>query len=321
MYDRAVRYGVLAVVSACSFSPGIAADADTRPSDTALAPHDAPRLPGCLEAWNHPESLAFTPRRAIPELNTNDVERDASLDASETQIWFTSHRNGGLTYQIWTALRASSADAWGPATLDTQSSGGVADATFRRYQTADASAYVIASNRGGGEGDYDVWMSKRAGGVLSPPSEMHLQVVDNSKAQYDPWLSDDQKDLYYSDVPNGAETIMHASRGDANGDFDDPVEQVDLELGSLTADAELFGSSRFIVFTSLNPTNAGGTDLWYAIANGADHWTTPTQLPGTINTAGNEGDPWVSADGCHLYFAATVAGADYDLFAADVVMP
>jgi Tol biopolymer transport system component len=38
-------------------------------------------------------------------------------------------------------------------------------------------------------------------------------------------------------------------------------------------------------------------------------------VPG-VNSASNDGDPVLTADGCQLYFASKRNGGDYDLFVA-----
>jgi len=59
--------------------------------------------------------------------------------------------------------------------------------------------------------------------------------------------------------------------------------------------------------TTLNPTRTDPTQAFGAPQHLTD-----------LATSNFEGDPWVSADGCHLYFAGE-NGGDYDLYEADVV--
>ncbi|MFT3693713.1 MAG: hypothetical protein QM831_11270 [Kofleriaceae bacterium] len=321
-----MRSWVLALVAACRFSPGATSDGGPNADAAMIDAIDSgtPRNT-CLNEWMHPETLAFTQRRALAELNSTDAERDPSLSADELQIWFTTRRTttNVYNYQIWTALRSSTADTFGPITVDTQASGTLVD-TYRRYQNTNNTAYVIASNRVDTNGFTDIWLSTRVDGQFTTPSNEKLSNVDTAFNQYDPWISDDLKELVYASVDSGVEQIWRATRTDDDGDFDEPVRQVDLDLGGLSADPTLFANDQVIVFSSINASNVGGavnSDLWYALANGDNHWSTANQLPvNTVNTADAEGDPWVSPDGCHMYFAAHVDMRDLDLFEADVIV-
>jgi Tol biopolymer transport system component len=70
---------------------------------------------------------------------------------------------------------------------------------------------------------------------------------------------------------------------------------------ALTAD------ERLIVYTSSRPGGAGDGDLWYAVRDDQGTFGAPQPLP-AINTASYEGEPFISLDGCELYFVSDRPG-------------
>ncbi|HEY0252396.1 MAG TPA: hypothetical protein VGC41_12765 [Kofleriaceae bacterium] len=315
-----MRPWLFVVVAACTFSPTAATTRDdARLADASDAMPDASRT--CIDAWIDPASLAFTTPIALATLNTMGTERDPTLSADELQLWFASTRSG--TSQVWTATRPDRSQPFGAATLDAQASGAPTDQTGRRYQTMNGQFYGISSLRIGTKGGFDLFIATSSGTGFGGPSNGQLSSVDDSSNQYDPWLSDDGKDLYYALGPSvGVEHVMRATRADVTLPFDAPVLVSELELGAVQGDPSLFANEQFILFSSVNPNNvtADHTDIWYAIRAGDGGWQAPRDLPAPINTASDEGDPWVSPDGCRLYFAAQVPGDDYDLFVANVML-
>ena len=70
-----------------------------------------------------------------------------------------------------------------------------------------------------------------------------------------------------------------------------------------SADPTLFDTERVIVFSTINAANSGGadnTDLWYATRADPALAFSPPQHLADLATDNFEGDPWVSADGCHM---------------------
>ena len=87
------------------------------------------------------------------------------------------------------------------------------------------------------------------------------------------------------------------------------------------ADPTLSPDELVILFSS---NRSGGGDIYYATrAAPTDAFGTVDKVP-TINTPDQDGDPHLSADGCHIYFASnTNSGviADYNLFVATAHPP
>jgi hypothetical protein len=114
---------------------------------------------------------------------------------------------------------------------------------------------------------------------------------------------------------------MFATRANATAQFGTPVAVTELTIGTPTADPTLFDGERVVVFSTIAAANVGGadnTDMWYATrTDPAQPFSTPQHLT-DLATGNFEGDPWVSADGCHIYFAGST-NSDYDLYEAEVI--
>ena len=182
--------------------------------------------------------------------------------------------------------------------------------------TADDLTAIIASNRAGGAGGADLWQSTRASEDAAFPmlDQAFLANVNTAEDQLDPHLSPDGRRLYFA---NGSpQQLMLAERADTTIAFDTPVAIQNIGDPSGDADPTLTGDERVIIFASKRGGAEGGTNLWYATRAERDQpFGAPSALS-EVNTSDNDSDPFITADGCHLYFAGTQAtgGDDFDLF-------
>ena len=177
----------------------------------------------------------------------------------------------------------------------------------------DALSIVYASSDSSGTGGVDLWMASRGSDTGSfTGTETKLGAVDTNKDQTDPWLSPDGCRLYYADNTSGHQVIEVSARDSTSGNYG--AAQALLEDPKGDADPTLSPDELVIVFSS-NHTGKG--DLYYATrAHVTDAFSTPVLVP-TVNTPDSDGDPFLSADGCQLYFASNhTTNGDYDLFVA-----
>jgi hypothetical protein len=115
-------------------------------------------------------------------VNTSTWEWSSYLSADGLELYFDSRRSGGSgTSDIWITRRATKDDAWGiPENLGpaVNSSSGDSDP----YVSPDGLELSFTSNRSGGMGDWDIWISRRA--TKDDPWEepINLGSVVNSSA-------------------------------------------------------------------------------------------------------------------------------------------
>lgn len=325
-----MRLWLLVLVGGCGFHPGVGTDGghggempgpgsgmEAGPGAEAGVPRD------CTSNW-FGTNLHFTPRHKLANLATTHTERDPSLSHNELQIWFSSDRGGTGSLgggDVWTATRTTIADDFGAPVVATDFSSPQDEGKYAISE--DELSYAVSSNRAGTKGGFDVWVSHRDSGGQNFPVADNMKLspsVDDAGDQYDPWINDDATHLYYAPF-SGTQRIMLATRANATAQFGTPVPVTELNIGVPTADPTLFDGERVVVFSTITATNVGGsdnTDIWYATR------TDPTQTFSTphdiadLATSNFEGDPWVSADGCHIYFAGST-NSDYDLYEAEVL--
>jgi len=323
-----MRLWLLVLLCGCGFHPGVGSDGASggeQPgpqSEAGLGGPDSASGRDCTGDW-FGTNLHFTPRHKLTELATTHTERDPSLSHNELQIWFDSDRGGAGSLggsDVWTATRTTIADKFGTPVVATDASSPQDDSKYAISE--DELSYAVSSNRNGTKGGFDLWVSHRDSGGQNFPAADNMKLspgVDDGSDQFDPWINDDATHIYYAPTAGG-QKVMVATRANATAQFGTPAPIPELALGQ-SADPTLFDGERVIVYSLINAANTGGannTDLWYATRADPVQAFSPPQRIVDLATTDFEGDPWVSADGCHLYFAASMNG-DYDLYEAEVM--
>jgi hypothetical protein len=230
----------------------------------------------------------------------------------ETTLYFSAPSTTN-DLDIWVSTRATTGDAFdGNVTGLALSIDGAEDES-KMSTTADGLTAVFARTPAlGGTGDLLI-VSRASGSTpdaFGAPSASKLAKVDNPGEQSDPWISAMGERIYYADgVP---QAIVVSARG-GDGKYSSPQSVGTMvNDGTGNADPTLSPDELVLVFSS---NRTGNGDLYYATrASGSDDFGAPVALPSSINTTGSEGDPHLTKDGCHLYFAARPIGGDYDLF-------
>lgn len=262
-----------------------------------------------------PEIPRIVNVRRRDELSTEGENDNPTLTADLLEIYFTSDRDGGPgDTDVWTARRASSEAPFDPPVL-------VEPVSTSEYETsaavsADGRFLWVGSERDGGFGELDVWLSQRAD-----------RAADWSGAVHVPELSSEAKDI--PRPPGLRGTIMplasqresvgtyrtYFAEGGA-GRFAAParVEELWVEERG-TVDGFLSEDGRLFLFTLSVGQDDG--DLYVARRESADApFREPEALAG-LNSDADERDPWLSADGKRFFFASDRDG-ELAIYEADV---
>jgi Tol biopolymer transport system component len=125
--------------------------------------------------------------------NANDVQPFITADGQE--LWFTSDRAGGLGgYDIYRAVK--SGNAFGtPEAVPGLSS---ADDEILPVVSADKLTAYFASDRAGGMGGTDIWMSHRSTTADSFPAPTVVPELSSSAIDYPGWISPDNCRFYFA---------------------------------------------------------------------------------------------------------------------------
>ena len=107
------------------------------------------------DPWGAPENLG-------PPFNTSASEHGVTIAANGLELFFGSSKPGGFgAGDIYVSRRATTEDAWGePVNLGPVVNGPSADGAVG--VSSDGLLLFFHSNRPGGHGRFDVWMTRRA---------------------------------------------------------------------------------------------------------------------------------------------------------------
>jgi Tol biopolymer transport system component len=183
--------------------------------------------------------------------------------------------------------------------------------------TADGLELYFNSDRPGGFGNADVWVSKRP--TKDAPwgqAENLGPVVNTAGAEISPCISADGLELYFSDYraprPGGAGKgdIWVTTRSTRNAPWGPPVNLGPIVNGpGEEVTPEVSHDGLELYFESDRPGGLGLDDLWVARrASTKEAWGRPVWVGATLNAAGNDHCPNLTADGLTLFYDATPVG-------------
>jgi hypothetical protein len=144
----------------------------------------------------------ITPVNLGPTVNSWWLESDGSISSDGLQLYFTAweDRPGGYGLQdLWVTSRATPDDPWNePVNLGSTINGSFRD--FGPSISSDGLELYFASNRPGGYGSYDIWVSTRTttNDPWTEPTNLG-PVVNSSAGETYPFLSDDGRLLLFNE--------------------------------------------------------------------------------------------------------------------------
>ena len=211
--------------------------------------------------WGIPVNLG-------PTVNSSAWDGASSISADGLSLFFSSFRPGGYGFltDIWLTTRPSVSDPWGtPINL------GPVVNTSRYDERLDISddglTLLFSSNRPGGLGQSDIWMTTRptASDPWGTPENLG-PMINTSRYDGAPHVSSDGRMLFFSsNRPGtlGGEDLWVATRATKNDDWANPVN---LGPGVNTPDVDsapcLSPDGTVLYFMSWRPGGVGSLDLW-----------------------------------------------------------
>ncbi len=216
--------------------------------------------------WGEPVNLG-------PTINTSAGEWGVSISSDGLSLYFDTSQNGSTAVNdLWVATRATTDDDWGnPVSLGPTVNSSGDD--YTPSISADGLSLYFNSDRSGGVGAYDLWVTTRE--TIHDPwgTPVNLGPTVNSSA-FDvfPGISADGRMLFFayfaSDGSGGYSRtdIWMTRRATANDDWGEPVN-----LGPI------INSSAFEDYPSVS---ADGSTLFFrysqtALRSGGDIWQAP----------------------------------------------
>jgi hypothetical protein len=216
------------------------------------------------DAWSNPENVG-------PAVNTSYRDSGPCISADGLTLFFDSDRPGGSgDSDIWVTTRTTESEPWGtPVNLGPT----VNASSYDAYPSVSADGLMLfmLSNRPGGKGRHDIWMTMRQSKVAPWITPVNLgSTVNSSAIDGDPCISPDGMVLF---------------------------------------------------FTSLRSGGYGIADMYLVRrATIQDTWDSPINLGPMVNNSPDQGNPDISANGLTLYFASGRPGGegDWDLWQATI---
>jgi Tol biopolymer transport system component len=278
-----------------------------------------------FSAWSTPINLG-------PIVNTTALEGCPALSRDGLSLYFASNRAGGDGgLDLYVSQRESTVDSWGPpvnlGTTINSTSNDLCPAL-----STDGHLLFFASNRPGGCGGIDIYVSRRQDKSQDfgdrgwgPPENLGC-TVNSVKDDFGPnyFEVNDGGILYFNSNRNsgaGGQDIYAATRGtdDPFGmpSFYLPEPVFELNTASNDQQPSVGRGGLEVIFTSDRPGGLGGFDLWVATrASTSDPWSTPQSLGAPVNSGAADQRPAISWDGTELYFGSTRPGGlgDQDLY-------
>jgi hypothetical protein len=288
------------------------------PFSRAAQPSTTPDLesPRGFSDWNAPvniDTLGST-------INSPLTDQHPAISRKGLSLFFVSNRTPGVGgLDIWVSQRAKVNDPWEPP----QNLGPVVNSSSTENAptlSPDGHLLLFVSNRSGGAGGNDIWVSRRCNKRddfdWGPP--VNLGPAINT-------TFDDEGPTYFDDEESGSTLLYFTSNrpwavSDCNGpkigDFDiySSTLQDDETFGPVCLVPELSSPLRDtrtairrdgleLFITSNRAMGQGLLDLWVATrASTSEPWTTPVNLGPTVNSAFNDGAPALSYKSTTLYF-------------------
>jgi serine/threonine protein kinase/Tol biopolymer transport system component len=249
-----------------------------------------------------------TPTNLGPVVNSPCNESVPSISPDGLSLLFVSDRPGGCgALDLWVTRRATTSDPWnapvnlGPP-VNSPYDDGVASLS------ADGLSLFFVSERPGGLGSGDIWVSKRRmpDDPWGTPENLGAP-VNSPLHDWGPSISTDGASLFFNSPRfggSGGQDIWVTRRTTASGPWSEPVNLGPTVNSSATDGAvSISADGLTLFFISGRPGGFGWEDIWVTRrATRSDPWSLPINLGPTINTPYREGAPRISADGLELYF-------------------
>lgn len=288
---------------------------------SAPAPDDPPQY----SDWSAPVNLG-------PIVNWPDKsDQQASVSKDGLSLYFASGRPGGFSplcgtgapgacdFDIWVSQRASVDDPWGPP----QNVGASINTSSREFfpvLSSDGHRLYFASNRPGGLGEMDVYVSRRH----NKRDDFGWQPAENLGSVVNTAAVDSPTSYFEDDVTGAITLYLQSNRpgGMGRSDIYASTLQPDEAFGTPVVVVEL--SSPFddqgpairrdgleMFLASNRPGSlAGSLDLWVSTRTSTLYpWSPPVHLGPVVNSVVIENRPALSFDGTELYFTSTRLGS------------
>ena len=237
---------------------------------------------------------------------SNDFKE--TLRADMLEIFFCSDRPGGPGNQdVWTATRASTSDPWSTPTL-------VSEVSSTSHETgtavsADGLTLWVASDRPGGKGGLDIYVSTRtsrtaAWSTPTPVNELNTTSDEFARA---PALAGLLMPPSFAFTKFKYQTYF-TTRADGGSPWSAPTRLAEIDTANIDTDAFLTEDA-LTLYVSSDRIIAGDQDLFFATRTDVGSAFGTAVALAELNSSGfQDRDPWLSPDGHEIYLSSDRSG-------------
>ena len=269
--------------------------------------------------WSPPVSLG-------PTVNTASFEVCPSVTKDGLSLYFGSPRSGGFgSVDIYVSKRSSTNDPWGtPQNLgETINSTSIDNCPF---VTPDGHTLIFLSNRPGGPGGIDLYVSSRRNKrddfgweTPVPLPGMNTPFNEFGPTGYEDEETGDFVLFFTSDRPGGpGGPDIYMTRTASDGTLLPPTLVAELSSSAQDLFANVRKDGRELFLSSDRTGTIGSVDFWVATRESTfDPWGVPENLGPTINSTGFEQRTAISWDALTLIFSSNrhgTATSELDLY-------
>jgi hypothetical protein len=283
------RAGTLATciaVTACGATVQPSSDGDAGVDADLDAPDIDAELP--LGPWGPPVPVDITP--------VGDDDPSATGDLLE--LYFNRSQD------IFVTTRASTADPWGPPALVAELSSGSNDTNPE--VSYDGLTIYLSSNRPGGLGGRDIWMSTRPSRAAPWSVPLHVPELSSAASDGSPTTTD-QLVMVLESTRAGTNDVFYAERPSPAMPWGAPI-RIDVVSTPDAGDGNpMLSADGLELYFDSNRT--GDSELYLATRARADEpFSTPQIIPELASPGSNDGDMWISPDRRTLLFTSNRDG-------------
>jgi len=138
-----------------------------------------------------------------------EVALDGCVFVQNEQMWFCSARKGNFRgVDMWTATWQDG--CW----CDWKNAGELLNAGFRigeMHLSSDGSALYFHSDRPGGRGGYDIWVTRQSAAGWSEP--VNLEAINSAETEGWPFLTQDGGELWFTRTYMGTPAVYRSVLG------------------------------------------------------------------------------------------------------------
>ncbi len=250
-----------------------------------------------------------------PIINSSRADGSPSFSADGLEMYFDSERSGD--YDLWVTKRASTDDEWGtPERLGPPVNSSALDGT--PCISANGLTLYFNSERSGGFGHYDLWVTTRQTKNDPWGEPVNLgPTVNSTTYDFSPEISLDGQLLYFESIRPGGHgsydiwvTTRKTSERNPEGHWDTPINLGPPINGAFRDQGPFISSDGLLLLLSTDrPGGYGSWDLWMTRrTTTSDAWAEPVNLGPKINTSYLDGWPCLFPDGSTLYISSQRSG-------------